>query len=89
MRFLQFWKNDLLVAAVCHGPASVPGSNGDLLRILTWDFPSALIQAKGSNGKSIFEGKKVTALSNVEEEAHGYLVEVKSRLGSNALQADR
>jgi len=51
-----FWKNDLLVAAVCHGPA-------------------ALVQAKGSNGKSIFEGRKVTALSNVEEKAHGYWVE--------------
>ena len=42
------------------------------------ECPSALVLAKDPSGKSIFNGKKVTALSNAEEEAHGYPVEVGS-----------
>lgn len=41
------------------------------MKTLTRSFPSALIQAKDSNGRPILEGKRVTGLSNAEEEAHG------------------
>ncbi|KAF9787459.1 class I glutamine amidotransferase-like protein [Thelephora terrestris] len=34
--------------------------------------PAGLIHGKDSNGKSIFEGKKVTCLSNAEEKEHGF-----------------
>ena len=43
---------------------------------LTRSYSSAFIQARDSNGKSIFEGKRVTALSNAEEEEHGLPLEV-------------
>jgi len=45
-------------------------------RRLTRSYPSALIGATDSGGRSIFEGKRVTALSNAEEEAHGLPLEV-------------
>lgn len=47
-----------------------------LSKTLTWSYSSAFIQAKDLSGKSIFEGKRVTALSNAEEEAHGLPLEV-------------
>jgi len=37
--------------------------------------PAALVQAKDSNGKSIFAGRKFTGFSNAEEEAGGLPVE--------------
>ena len=43
---------------------------------LTRSYSSAFIQARDSNGKSIFEGKRVTALSNAEEKEHGLPLEV-------------
>jgi len=37
--------------------------------------PAGLVLAKDSNGRSIFEGKKVTAFSNEEEKAAGFSAE--------------
>lgn len=39
---------------------------------------SALVLAKDSDGKSIFEGKKSTGFSDAEEKAYGYPAEVHS-----------
>jgi hypothetical protein len=46
---------------------------------LTWNYSSGLVLAKDSNGRSIFEGKKVTAFSNEEEKAAGFSAEVSVR----------
>ena len=67
------------MAAVCHGPALVLCSPETLLKTLTWNCSSGLIQGKDSHGKSIFEGRRSTALSNAEEAAHGYTAEVGDR----------
>ena len=40
---------------------------------------SAFILAKDSDGKSIFEGRRATSLSNAEEEAHGLPLEVSGQ----------
>ena len=42
----------------------------------TENYSSALVQAKDSNGKSIFEGKRFTAFTNAEETTYGLTVEV-------------
>ena len=45
-------------------------------RRLTQSYPSALIGATDSRGRSIFEGKRVTALSIAEEEVHDLPIKV-------------
>ena len=51
----------------------------NIQEMLTWDYSSALVQAKDSNGKSIFAGRKFTGFTNAEEEAGGLPVEVGRR----------
>lgn len=57
-------------------------------RKLTRSCPSAFIQARDSSGGSIFKGKRVTALSNAEEEEHGLPLEVGDQYIST-LQRER
>ena len=47
------------------------------------DPSSAFILAKDSNGKSIFEGRRATSLSNAEEQAHGLPLEVGGHSGQH------
>lgn len=58
------------------------------LKALMWSCSSALIQAKDLNGKSIFEGRRLTGLSNAEENQYGLPIEVGRRYIS-ALQRER
>jgi len=55
-------------------------------KTLTRSYSSALIQARDEDGKSIFDGKRVTALSNPEEEAHGPPLEVGGQHISRTFQ---
>ena len=58
------------------------------LQTLTRNHSSAFILAKDSDGKSIFEGRRATCLSNAEEEAHGLPLEVSSRLQPTVTSVD-
>jgi len=57
-----------------------------VLWTLTPSYTSALVQGKGADGKSIFEGKRSTGLSNTEENQYGLPIEVGGR-DASALQS--
>ncbi|KIY68672.1 ThiJ/PfpI [Cylindrobasidium torrendii FP15055 ss-10] len=63
----EFWRAGKVTAAVCHGPAYVLSFSFNLCFSHILTFYSALANVVNAAGKSIFDGRAFTALSNAEE----------------------
>lgn len=71
---LEYRKNRL--CCLPRSCVSTPCFSNIVLEKLTRGYPSGFVHAKDSHGKPIFEGKRLTALSNAEEDVHGHTLEV-------------
>ena len=66
----EFYRQNKIVSAVCHGPACVVPVLCGIVHDLSRSY-SALVGVTGEDGESIFKGKEATGFSNEEEQAAG------------------